>query len=325
MTQDPTSAAQGDIVDDEGAQVPPSALDDITGIEDVATLIGRGLIEESLGAKDQEPAEAQTADGEDDSDDGEEGDGEPPAPTAAAETPAEAMERWLKKVAENPKSINEIPAKHHPTIFEQALLAERELQKRAATMAYDQGVRDGAAQTETQARIAAAVAEVDEIKKADPAAYVEWREEFPDRALAYDRAKSAKSTPGTPDGTSAAATIAAAAQTLIAKLDAYPAAKARIEAKANADPNLYLQTPEGLGQLSSDIADEIAADRQAALQQQDEPAKRAIEARRAAKEGRGEIPRPDTGGGQRATPSLPDDPKELIAMGWRETREAARR
>lgn len=317
MTQDPTSAVQGDIVDDDEVEIPANALDDITGIEDVATLIGRGLIEESIGTKEPEAAEAQTAD-EDDSADDEEGEAEPPAPTAAAETPAEAMERWLKKVSENPKSINEIPARHHPTIFERALTAERELQQRAAEMAYEQGMRDGATRTETQARVAAAVAEVDEVKRADPAAYVEWRESFPDRAIAYDKAKGAKSAPGPSDRTSATATIAAAAQTLVAKLDAYPAARARIEAKAAADPNLYLQTPEGLGQLSGDIADEIAADRQAALQKQDDPAKRAIEARQAAKEGRGEIPRPDTGGGQRATPSLPTDPKELIAMGWRE-------
>lgn len=325
MTQNPDSAVQGDIVDDGQVEVPPAALDDITGIEDVATLIGRGLVEESLGAKEPEDAEAQTADDDEDSEGDDGDDGEPPAPTAAAETPAEAMERWLKKVAENPKSINEIPAKHHPSIFERALLAERELQQRAATMAYEQGMRDGATQTETQARIAAAVAEVDEVKTADPAAYVAWREEFPDRAIAYDKAKSTKSTPGTSDGTSATATIAAASQALIARLDEYPAAKARIKAKADANPRLYLQTPEGLGELSADIADEIATERQVALQKQDDPAKQAIEARRAAKEGRGEIPRPDTGGGQRAIPSLPDDPKELIAMGWRETREAARR
>ena len=328
MTQESEASAQGD-VEDEGQVSPPPAEDDANGAPDHSTLLGNALLD-GLGIHDEpatdEPAgpdepEAQTDDAGDDEPEAT-ADGEEP-PAAEATSPADALERWVTQVADNPKSINQIPAKHHPAVVQAAIEAERAIQRKAAEEAYRLGQQHGAETAVRDARIREAVAEIDALKKDDPEGYVTWRDTYPDKAAAYDQARAPQAATSAADATLTA--IVEASKPLVAQLENYPAAKARLAQKAEKDKSLYQMTPEGLAQLSLDISKEIAAEEQAKRAKDEEPARKAVEQRAAAAAQRRDAPRIDAAEGRKGNEPLTNDIEELLRMGIRESRELAHR
>lgn len=337
MTQDATSAEQGDVSEVGQGLNPPTDKGSANGPQNYADILALGLRPEAEAGDEEEPDdEDESADGEDEEtdegDESDEGEGEPeetPKPGAQPQKetvdPAEAMASWIEKVATNPKSINEIPAKHHPAVFERVLVNERQLQQDAAVAAYEQGISDGAARLQRQMQLEQAEAEVDALQEDDPARYVAWRREHPDRAKIYDQVKEAKDPRNRRAAPSDGSLPDAAFAPIVVRLQQYPAAFARVEARMKAEPTKYLRTAQGLGEFTDLVAEEIAAERSGASKPKPPtPAERALEQRQAAAANRKGLPKTSAVGGARGGDSptrLSNDPKELLAQGFRQERD----
>ncbi len=322
MTQESELPGQGDAEVED--QVSPSPADsDANEAPDPDTLLGNALLGE-LGIHDEAPEAPEPKTDDDEPEATEDGE-EPPA--AEAQSPADEMQRWVEQVAANPKSINQIPAKHHPAVMQAAIDSERAIQRRAVQLAYEQGKGDGSTQAEQALRIRQAVEEIDTLKRDDPEGYIAWRDEKPELASAYDAAKYNATPQGaarTESVNAVANAIRQAAAPVVAQLANYPAAKARLEAKAQSNPNLYGMTPEGLAQLTADIAAEIAADQSALLTKQNEPARKAVEQRAQAQAERRGAPRIDAAEGRKGNEPLGNDIETLLADGWAKEMQLAR-
>ena len=334
MSQVQMSPGQG--LDESEDQVRPSSFGaDANGAPDFEGLLGNALLED-LGVAPEKPLVDSDPDdlddpeahvspdaefGANDDDDAVEVDADSatsPAPLDPR-SPQAMMPRWVSQVTQNPKSINQIPAKHHPAVMQAIFEQERAVQVQAVQVAHDYGLEQGAQSTIEQLRTYQAVSEIEELKRSDPVGYVQWRDRYRDRALAYDAVTAPQPAPAAPDPRMLAVhAYQAAATPLRRQLEQHPAAKARMEAKLAADPSLYGPTAAGMEQFAADVAEEVAAERMVRRTKDEEPARQAVEQRRSATAERRGTPRPDVSSGRRAADQLTDDVDELLGMGLAE-------
>lgn len=305
--------------EEDGQLTPPSETTGASGRPSYADDVGRSLLE-SLGVTEDEPApEPQPTDDDDDS--------PPPAaevtpPAAATLSPEEQMARWVDQLLQNPKDITRIPQKHQAAALEARDARRDAFAAQQIQQAREQGLQAARAEFEAEQQrqqTAAAVAEIDQLKAADRDGYVDWRDQFPDRARAYDDFKEQQRNPRPAAQVDVAAlnmqALHQAAEPLRKQLEALPAAKATLTARLTADPTLYGPTPAGMDQFVVDATEAIAEAKAAARMTQEAPARAALEQRQANTEERRRAPRPDVSSGQRAGEPLTDDVDELLAMG----------
>lgn len=285
------------------------------GIED---RLGKALLA-SMGNFDDEPDEGSEVEEPAEAEPEalvEEDEEEAPEEDAPTESPEAQLERWVSQVAENPKSINQIPAKRHPEVMQAVLAAERDVQQRAVQIAYEQGM----AAAEQQAKVREAVARIDTMRKEDPEGFADWVDENPDQAEAYMSLKRNKPAAGAPVADTREA-LANQARRLWAKLDAYPDVKAATVTKAQGVP----LNEDGIAQLAEMVADALAEAKTNERIKNTEPARKAAEQRQQAAAERKQIPRPEGTGGQKAESVLTDDVNELLAMGLRQEMRNSRK
>lgn len=312
-----TELAPDQGIDSVADEAQPSAPEKSAnaGIED---RLGKALLA-SMGNFDDEPDEdshvEEQAEDEPEAlvDEDEE---EAPEEDAPTESPEAQLERWVSQVAENPKSINQIPAKRHPEVMQAVLAAERDVQQRAVQIAYEQGM----AAAEQQAKVREAVARIDTMRKEDPEGFADWVDENPEQAEAYMALKRNKPAAGAPVADTREA-LANQARRLWAKLDAYPDAKAATVTKAQGVP----LNEDGIAQLAEMVADALADVKANERIKNTEPARKAAEQRQQAAADRKQIPRPEGTGGQKAETVLTDDVNELLAMGLRQEMRNSRK
>lgn len=290
---------------EEGAQGTP---DGTTPNESTfSDLIAEGL---RAATPEQDEPDEQPDDEADEQDEAEDdSEGQPPAAEAKpALTPAD----WVTELRDRPHRINEIPAKERAGAIQQLISAERA----AAVAAIGDAVAQREAEIKREQQIVAAVAEIDELRETSKDDFDAWATENPERASAYfaykrDGGAAPKADP--------ARDIAAAAAPLMERLKANPAAHAVIVAKDKADPKRYAPTPLGLANLAADVVEAMSQAK--TPDPEDAAARKLLEKRRAQQEVRKDRPRIDVTEGRKGEPQLSNDPKELIAAGWRETRQ----
>ena len=282
------------------------------GIED---RLGKALLA-SMGDFPDETEEAPGTEDEPEATVAEEPEEEAPEEDALTESPEAELQRWVSQVSENPKSINQIPAKRHPEIMQAILAVERDVQQRAVQIAYEQGM----AAAEQQSKVREAVSRIDTMRKEDPEGFADWVDENPEQAEAYMALKRNKTAAAAAPADTQQA-LANQARRLWAKLDAYPDVKAATVTKAQGVP----LNEDGIGQLAEMVADALADVRANERIKNTEPARKAVEQRQQAAAERKQIPRPEGTGGQKAETPLTDDVNELLAMGLRQEMRNSRK
>lgn len=330
MGADSALAAQGEdeIVDTELA--PSDGSRDAIG-ESFDSQLGKALLE-GLGVPDDFGSEVEAAEQPEalpsDEDEAETPHGEATTPaTDAPPSIEEQMPRWVEQVSGNPKSINQIPAKHHPAIME-ALVARNavsrdQLAREQREAGREEARQEVAAEQRRQAT-AAAVDEINQLKATDAEGYVAWRDQYPDRARNYDAFLDEQRNPR-PVQADPTAPYMTLGERLSKKLAAeFPAAyeKARVESQQN--PALYSASDDGVAYLTELLATARAEAIVASRTAKEAPARAALEQRQANTAERRTAPRPDVSAGQRGGEPLTNDVGSLLEMAFRGQSVAAR-
>lgn len=158
---------------------------------------------------------------------------------AEPEAPTDLMPTWVNETLENPRAITKVPRSQQGAVIE-AMKAQWLAQgNEHGRQMYAQGMQAAQEQAKQEARRA----ELETMQEDDPAGFVAWQ-----RANPAEAAKFLQGMAVVPP--SATGGIEAAAAAELAKLEAYPAAKAEIYAH----PEKYPPTADGLRALVRDVA-----------------------------------------------------------------------
>lgn len=166
------------------------------------------LLSQSYGVRDDDPAPApeppEPAPGDvdptegDDSNAGTGDDGAQDSPDDSATTDANAddagdvpasersVDEWEALLRRQPQRIHEVPGRMRGELLARAYRAAQEAEQRGR----EAGQREAIQGQDVLQRKRAAVAEIDELRQSDPAAYVEWQENFPERDETYRAVKA---------------------------------------------------------------------------------------------------------------------------------------
>lgn len=291
------------------------------------TWLNKGLAE-SLTGLYPELAEEEVAPEDNSEEEALEDDGEAPIeeelPEGEDGEEADPLAALVQQVSDNPKSISTIPARKHPQVIEAVLNAERDIQREAVRIAEQRGYERGAqeqqqrlqAELRTQ-QIRQAAAQLDELKRDDPATYVEWRDAHPDEARVYDQFKmNGAAAPAAQNYQS----FIDAAQKQLARLDAYPDVKARTQKAITAEG--LRANVEGIQRVSELVALALV---DATTKPSETPAKKTLAKRQDAAARRKAVPRADVAvaGDASGEPDYESmEPLEMIQYGIRERAKA---
>lgn len=209
---------------------------------------------------------------------------------------------WVAVIRDAPQRINEVPAKERAAVIERLRQGDsQEFEQRLATAIRREreAVREEVIRMQ---QIESAVAEIDDLAENDPAAFKDWREQYPERAAAYFRFKADKTVetlPQTAQGSDPAQPYREAAAELLASV----VDNDGVMEELRKTPGRYTPDAKGLKALTEDIARLTAAQSQTAQRRQD-----AIESRK-------RVPKADAtpGANPRGVPDLKNMTKEQIA------------
>lgn len=276
----------------------------------------RPVTEEVSGEQEQDE-ELPTED-----DDAEEGDEEitPSDPVASVPKTQHSTQEWAGILRTAHQRINEIPGKQRAEVIQMMLNAERD----AVVYARQTGADEGRRTADQEAALREQLSEIDELKERDPAAFVEWGDQYPDRLNAYLAGKRRLAPRDPAVARQAEEEVNVASREVLADLDGHDQARARISALAAANP--YPSTPAGLARLAKDVTREIAAEQSA----KDAPVRQKAVERAASAQAHAARPKSLAPGGVGQTGELSMDAinamnyRDLMAIpNWEEKAKAA--
>ena len=196
--------------------------------------------------------EAPTTDAvtESDEDDGGEQEAEPEAGEPAQPKTQLTAQQWAEVLRDAPQRINEAPGK----LRAEAIRLLRDTDTRNAQAEQAAAFEQGRRYAQRLSEVAETVAQIDEVKASDPAAFVEWQTAYPDRYAAYIKAQAelARSADGARTDQSMQQAIGEKARQVLAPLAAHPDIVEKLASRN------YPMTIDGLTALTADVATEIA-------------------------------------------------------------------
>lgn len=308
--------------------------------------LGRALLGTMPQIEDEPEADESPADVEEEGEDEQEAAEDAPETDEADEAtedgePEQVDERpdynvIAGQLIQNPRSINQHPAKEHPFILEALVRTYNSALQIADQDAEQRGYERGKQEAEVGAKVATAVAEIDQLRSSDPEGFIAWSEEHPERAEAYFQYKRQgrvaappQGQPKQPENDPAVAQIESIGQAKWGELAALPdgarrEAEERVRAGLAGSPDLK----DWLGRMYRLVDQELAAAEQAKRKKDEEPARKALEQRQEAAAARKAVPRPDVGSGVGAQGGENLEGMsymDLIALGVKRTVQGARR
>lgn len=273
--------------------------------------------------EDDDGGEAGAEDSnEDDEAEGEDGE-KPSAPGGDA---AERLGAWADTVRSKPQRLSEVPPRHRAGVLQEALRREREAGKEslrasaveAVRKARQQGRDEAAARHQSDAEFE----EVRELFEGDREAFADLVEKEPAKVAAFAARLEAERNPG---AHTAHEGLQQQAEALAGQLQGKAVGTAHLrKIYQEHGPERWPMTPEGIQQLTRDVAEALAEERVAARRAEEEPTRKAAQKREAAAGKRRELPRPGSegprGGGR---PASGDDEDWVgnISAGFAEARK----
>lgn len=242
---------------EEGTQEAPSQPESLVGAD---LRMSPELLAQLQEAEKATPEPEATA----------EQDEEPPA---EPEAPVDLMPQWVNDTLENPRAITKVPRSQQGAVIDAIKAQWINQANQYGQQMYLQGRQDAARDAEAEVRRA----ELESMQEDDPAGFVAWVKENPGEAAKFLQGKAV--APRAPSE----AEILREAQAELAKLEAYPEAKAEIFAH----PEKYPPTPAGLRALVRDVA---------LAEARNQPASKQAAQRQQAAEKVSSAPKPDVSG-----------------------------